>query len=145
MPPSKSHFSFWVCLRGYQSADSSKRGFLFNSRQEAWHSCAAQVEPRPSHYEAEQRPSRDTYSGFHFWPVCWDTSWLLVHMALEVANQKADGSRICFPTHLGEKQTKPQHKKCARETQGRRQRETSSSFLAGCAHSQCDWYAQLPH
>lgn len=40
------------------------------------------------------------HSGFHFWPVCWGTSWSLVHMALEVANQKPDGSRICFPTHL---------------------------------------------
>lgn len=40
------------------------------------------------------------HSGFHFWPVCWDTSWLLAHMVLEVANQKPGGSRICFPTHL---------------------------------------------
>lgn len=40
------------------------------------------------------------HSGFHFWPVCWDMSWLLVHMALEVANQKSDGSRICSPIHL---------------------------------------------
>lgn len=38
--------------------------------------------------------------GFHFWPVCWDTSWLLVRMALEVADRKSDGSRICSPTHL---------------------------------------------
>lgn len=40
------------------------------------------------------------HSGFHFLPIYWDKSWLLVHMALEVANQKWDGSRICFPTHL---------------------------------------------
>lgn len=38
--------------------------------------------------------------GFRFWPVCWDTSWLSVRMALEAASQKSDGSRICFPTHL---------------------------------------------
>lgn len=31
--------------------------------------------------------------------------WLLARMALEVANQKLDGSRICFPTHLRERQT----------------------------------------
>lgn len=40
------------------------------------------------------------HSGFHFLPVYWDKFWPLVHMALEVANQKSDGSRICFPTHL---------------------------------------------
>lgn len=40
------------------------------------------------------------HSGFHFSPVYWDNFWSLAHMALEVANQKLDGSRICFPTHL---------------------------------------------
>lgn len=41
-----------------------------------------------------------THSGFRFLPVYWDNFWPLVHMALEVANPKWDGSRICFPTHL---------------------------------------------
>lgn len=40
------------------------------------------------------------HSGFQFLPIYWDNSWLLVHMALEVASQKSGGSRICFPTHL---------------------------------------------
>lgn len=38
--------------------------------------------------------------GFHFWPLCWDTSWSLAHTALEAVSRKSDGSRTCFPTHL---------------------------------------------
>lgn len=45
-------------------------------------------------------PSCWSHFGFHFLPLYWGNSWSLVHMALEVANQTADGSRICFPTHL---------------------------------------------
>lgn len=102
-------------LRGYQSADSSRWNRKFLPRQEAQHSRTTQAEARLSQHEPAQGPSRDTYSGFHFWPVCWGTSWSLVHMALEVANQKPDGSRICFPTRLG-RNKQPQHKKPARET-----------------------------
>lgn len=40
------------------------------------------------------------HSGFQFLPIYWDKSWLLAHIALEVANQKSGGRRICFPTHL---------------------------------------------
>lgn len=45
-------------------------------------------------------PSCWSHSGFHFSPFYWGNFWSLVHMALEVANQIVDGSKICFPTHL---------------------------------------------
>lgn len=41
-----------------------------------------------------------SHYGSRFLPVYWGNFWLLVHMALEVANQKLGGRRICFPTHL---------------------------------------------
>lgn len=121
MSPSEGHFSLWVYLRGYQRTDISKPGLSV------------------------------TYSGFHFWPVCWDTSWLLAHMVLEVANRKPGGSRICFPTHLGEKQTTSAQEICwedsekkGKETDGS---ETSPGFVAGSEQRswQCDPCARLPH
>jgi hypothetical protein len=66
-------------------------------------------------------------------------------MALEVANQKSDGSRICFPTHLREKQTVSSDRQSAmktyirKNTEGSRKRtvEITSSFIPRSLQKSC--------
>lgn len=137
MSPSEGHFPLWVYLRGYQRTDSSKWGLSVPLQARGLAFLCNSGGAQAFTVRACTTPLGGTYSGFHFWPVCWDTSWLLAHMVLEVANQKPGGSRICFPTHLGEKQTTSAQEICwedsgkkGKETDGS---ETSSGFMAGSA------------